>query len=166
MPNKSELEQILTAATRVPDHGKLAPWRIKLLDKAAQAVLGEIVAEQFVKAHPDANEKQIAFERERPKRAPLLVAVLYTPQLGRIPAWEQQLSTGAVCMNMLHACHALGYSAQWLSEWIAYDDAVKEALGGGDEDAIAGFIYIGTATEAPDERARPELSDIVEEWRG
>lgn len=163
-PSEEELKDILTAGMRVPDHGKLAPWRIKVLNKQGQTKLGEVFAERFLFANPDANDKQIEFERQRPQRAPLLLAVLYTPQMGRIPEWEQQLSTGAVCMNIIHATHALGYAAQWLTEWPAFDSEVKYALGGTLEDKIAGFIYIGTAGETPDERIRPDYDEVVQEW--
>lgn len=165
-PSAAQLHQILTAAMRVPDHGKLAPWRIKLLHKQGQAALARIVVDEFVRANPDANHKQVTFEQQQIERAPLLMAVLYTPIKSHIPEWEQQLSVGAVCMNILHAVHALGFAANWLTEWPAYSRAVTEALGGGAEDKIAGFIYIGTPKAKPDERPRPEVDAIVKEWVG
>lgn len=165
-PSESQIRTIMMAAMRVPDHGKLCPWSITLLDKAGQAALGELLAARFAQIHPEANEKQIEFERQQPQRAPLLAVVLHTPVIGRIPNWEQELSTGAVCMNLLHAAHALGFAGQWLTEWPAYDAKVKEALGGTLEDKIAGFIYIGTPTEKPDERARPDYNDVVQWWDG
>ncbi len=165
-PSDEELRRILTVGMRVPDHGKLAPWRIKILHKEGQRALGDLCAELFKKQHPDANDKQLAFERDIMMRAPLLLAVLYTPALGRIPEWEQQLSAGAVCMNILHGCHALGYGAQWLSEWPAYHAEVKYALGGTLEDKIAGFIYIGSYGEKPEERPRPAYDEVVSVWGG
>lgn len=127
-PSNTELEQILRVATRVPDHGKLCPWRIITLRGEGALKLGAIAADMFAKQHPEATEAQIAAEHTRFTRAPLCLAVLSTPKLGTKPVWEQELSAGAVCMNILHAAHALGYGAKWLTEWVAYDDAVLAAL--------------------------------------
>jgi nitroreductase len=164
-PDAAELDIILRAATRVPDHGKLAPWRVKILRAEGQKKLGELAAARFKAANPDANEKQLTHERERFARAPLCLAVLLTPvESIKAPLWEQQLSTGAVCTNILHAAHALGYGGKWLTEWVAYDTEILKALGGKDGDAIAGFIYLGTKTSVPEERERPNLEQIVSEW--
>ncbi len=165
-PDGAELEQIVRAATRVPDHGKLAPWRIKIIKDKGIEAFSSLVATRFAAIHADANDKQINHERERLANAPLILAVLYTPQEGRIPLWEQELSTGAVCMNILHAATALGFAGCWLTEWIAYDAEIATALGCGERDRVAGLIYIGTAAEAPEERPRPELGEVVEEWVG
>ena len=164
-PSDAELELILKAGTRVPDHGKLTPWRIKIFKEAGQKKLGDVFAELFIKANPDANEAQIAFERARPSRAPLLLAVISTPVKDSKPIWEQQLSAGAVCMNILHAAHMLGYGAKWITEWPAFNKEVLIALGGKEGDAIAGFILIGTKTATPDDRERPQLDTVVEEWK-
>ena len=174
-PDEAQLQTILTAATRVPDHGKLCPWRIKVLHKAGQAKLGELFAKRFVELNPNANEKQIEFERQRPQRAPLLLVVTSNPvESIKVPLWEQQLSAGAVCMNILHAAHMLGFAANWLTEWCAFDDLIiNELCKGGtinycaptvNAARIAGFIYLGTATEKPEERERPKLEDVVSEW--
>ncbi len=163
-PQGEALEQILTIATRVPDHGKLAPWKLVLLHAAGQKKLGAFCAELFVKQYPEAakDEKLLAFERDRFIRAPLVIAVLSTPKESvKAPVWEQEMSAGAVCMNMLHACYALGFGAKWLSEWPAFRDEVVQELGGKPGDKIAGFIYIGTKTEELDDRERPKLSDVV-----
>lgn len=165
-PNANQLRHILTVATRVPDHGKLAPWRIKVLHAAGQEKLADMVASRFTHRNPDATPQQIEHERKQILRAPLLLVVMYMPQLGRIPEWEQQLSTGAVCMNIMHAAHELGFGANWLTEWVAYEDTIKTALGGGEGNRIAGFIYIGSYAEKPDDRPRPELGDVVTEWVG
>lgn len=127
-PSDGELEQILTLATRVPDHGKLCPWRIIVVRGEGALKLGAIAADRFAKQHPEATEAQITAEHTRFTRAPLCLAVLSTPKLGTKPVWEQELSAGAVCMNILHAAHALGYGAKWLTEWVAYDDAVLAVL--------------------------------------
>lgn len=162
-PSKKELEVILRAATRVPDHGKLAPWRIKVVHKNGQKKLGKLFAKRFAELNPkDATEKHAIHEQERATRAPLLLVVLSTPvESIKAPLWEQHMSVGAVCMNILHAANMLGYSANWLTEWPAFDYDIKQALGGKDEDKIAGFIYIGTASEKPEERERPNLKYIV-----
>lgn len=164
-PDEAQLALILRAATRVPDHGKLAPWRIVILRAAGQAKLGTIAAEQFVREHPDATPPQIAAEQTRFARAPLVLAVLSTPKRGTKPVWEQQLSAGAVCMNILHAVHMLGFGGKWLTEWVAYAAEIRTALGGTADDAIAGFIYIGSKTSEPEDRERPRLEDVVAEYK-
>lgn len=163
-PNDDELKQILTVATRVPDHGKLCPWRIKILRHHGQRKLGEIAAQYCAATYPQVTEAHRAAELQRFHRAPLVLAVLSTPIPDSKPVWEQQLSAGAVCMNILHAAHALGYGAKWLTEWVAYEPAIIEALGGKADDNIAGFIYLGTKTLETPDRGRPKLSDVVVEW--
>ena len=161
-PSPEQLEQILTAGIRVPDHGKIGPWRLQVLDKKAQAMLGDILAEQFLATFPEANEKQVSFERNRPQRAPGLIVV--SSRLNRthkVPEIEQLLSCGAVCTNLLNASVALGFSAQWLTEWPAYNETVKSALGIPADQHLVGFIYVGTAVETPGERVRPTLDAVV-----
>ena len=167
-PSDEELETILRAATRVPDHGKLTPWRIQVLRPDGQARLGAVLADLFTTEHPDANAKQIAFEANRPQRAPLLLIVTAKLQESkRIPRMEQMLSAGAVCYGLLMATRALGYGANWLTEWPAYRPEVARALGHDPEtDQIVGLVYVGTPSETPAERPRPELADIVTEWSG
>ena len=167
-PDAAALETILRAATRVPDHGKLAPWRIQVLHKDGQKRLGDLFADLFAKEIPEANDKQIEFERQRPQRAPVLLVVtskVIKPH--KIPELEQLLSGGAVCTNMLIAANALGFCAQWLTEWPAYRPEITRALGHDPEsDQIIGFVYIGTPAEPPTERLRPALEDVVSEWTG
>lgn len=167
-PDAEALETILRAATRVPDHGKLAPWRIQVLRKDGQSRLGDLFADLFAKEIPEANEKQIEFERQRPQRAPvLLVVTAKITKPHKIPELEQLLSGGAVCTNMLIAANALGFCAQWLTEWPAYRPEITRALGHDPEtDQIIGFVYIGTPAEPPSERPRPALDDVVSEWTG
>jgi nitroreductase len=166
-PTEAQLAQMLAIATRVPDHGKLAPWRLRLFDKVAQGTFGAMIAARYQFLNPEANEAHIAFERARPTRAPYLVAVLSTPVQGKIPVWEQQLSAGAVCLNLLHGCNALGFGAKWLTEWIAYDAEILKALGGDPAkgDAVAGFIYIGGIKEIPTDRERPDLVTVATPWQ-
>lgn len=163
-PSEVDLSEILRVGLRVPDHGKLCPWQIRILRTDGATKLGNIAAEIFARNYPDANEAQIAAERNRFLRAPLCLAVLSTPKLGTKPVWEQQLSAGAVCTNILHAAHALGYGAKWLTEWVAYDEEILAALGGKEGDQIAGFIYLGSKTSEPEDRERPQLEAIVSEW--
>lgn len=167
-PAGEDLDRILRAAIRVPDHGKLAPWRIQVLHKAGQARLGDFLADLFARHNPDAREKQIEFERQRPLRAPVLLVVtakLVVPH--KIPEMEQLLSGGAVCTSILLAAHALGYRAQWLTEWPAYRSEVVDFLGHDPEtDRILGFLYLGSASQTPDERPRPAISEVVSDWTG
>jgi nitroreductase len=165
-PDDAQLRRILAAALRVPDHGKLTPWRIQVLRKPGQARLGRVLVELFKAEHPGASPKQIEFEEHRPQRAPILLVVSSKPvDLPKIPLMEQLLSAGAVCTTILHACNAMGFAAQWITEWPAYHDKVPEALGHEPGQRIVGFIYIGTAKETPTERPRPGFDDIVSEWR-
>lgn len=161
-PDDQALEQILRAGVRVPDHGKLGPWRLQVLNKPAQAMLGDVLAEAYAADHPDAREEQVAFERARPSRAPVLIVV--SSRLCRehkIPEIEQLLSCGAVCQNLLNAATLIGFGAQWLTEWPAYDSRVKAALGVPHDGHIVGFVSIGTATEPPGERPRPDFETVV-----
>ena len=160
-PNKEELEAILRCATRVPDHGKLAPWRIQVVRGDARKELGEIWGDIFKRDNPEATSEQIQIEYNRPNRAPLLLIVTTKLQESRIPKWEQILSGAAVCQNILIAASALGYHSQWLSEWPNYNEEVKKAFGLQGEDEFLGFIYIGTASELPSERSRPTVKEVV-----
>ncbi len=163
-PDADALDAILRAGARVPDHGKLAPWRFVLFRGDARARFGDVLADAFTASHPDAKERKIEFERARFTRAPVVVAVISRYVPGKIPEWEQILSSGAVCQNMLIAATALGYAAQWITEWYAYDAAVGRALGLGEGERVAGFVYLGSADAPPKERARPELSELISEW--
>ena len=160
-PTPEELDVLLRCATRVPDHAKLTPWRIAVARGEAQRRLGEVFAEVFKRDHPEATDKQLALERARPCRAPLLLIVSTRITSERIPRQEQLLSGGAVCQNILIAATALGYASQWLTEWPSYHPEVKAALNIAPSDEILGFIYIGRAEEAPKERPRPALEEVV-----
>lgn len=160
-PSAADLETILRCATRVPDHGKLAPWRIQVVQGEAQEKLGEVFARVFKRNNPEVEEERLETEWQRPQRAPLLLIVSSNIESERIPRLEQLLSGGAVCQNILIAATALGYASQWLSEWVNYDADVKAHLGVTPTDEILGFMYLGTASEKPKERPRPELEEIV-----
>jgi len=165
-PNEEELEIILRAASRVPDHGKLAPWRFVLFRGEARGKFGKLLRKRFAKVEPSASDDQLAFEQKRFERAPLIVAVISRVTEGiKIPKWEQKLSSGAVCQNMLIAAAALGYTGCWLTEWYAYDEEIDRELGLKKGERVAGFVYLGSASRANDERPRPDLKDICEDWK-
>ncbi|MBX3507993.1 MAG: nitroreductase [Parvibaculum sp.] len=165
-PNEEELRTILTAGARVPDHGKLAPWRFIIFRGEARAAFGAELARIHAAAQPGATAEQTGFEANRLTRAPVVVAVIsrVTPGI-KIPEWEQVLSAGAACQNMLVAATALGFGAQWLTEWYAFDPQVNALLGLKENEKVAGFIYLGSESVAKDERPRPVLADITSEWR-
>jgi nitroreductase len=165
-PQPQELETMLRIASRVPDHKKLAPWRFIVLEGDARAKLGDVIADACIAEEPERpSDVRLAMERGRLTRAPLVVAVIsrVTPHRSA-PEWEQILSAGAACLNLCLAANALGYGTSWLTEWIAYSPRVREALQLADNERIAGFVYIGTPAEAPHERDRPALVDIVSRW--
>jgi nitroreductase len=164
-PSANQIETLLTIATRVPDHGKLAPWRFIIFEGKARERVGAIIAEAFAAKTPGATADQLTFERNRFARAPLVIAVVSRagPHV-KIPEWEQQLSAGASCMALVLAAHALGFAASWITEWCAYDRGVLEGLGLGPNERIAGFVHIGRPRKAPEDRDRPRLSDVVTRW--
>ena len=161
-PSPAEIETLLTIASRVPDHGKLTPWRFILFEGEARGVAGEKIAEVFRANNPQATADQIEFEKQRLARAPLVIAVVSSaaPHV-KIPEWEQQLSAGAAAMSLVFAAHALGFAASWITEWYAYDRRVLEGLGVGAQEKLAGFVHIGKPAQPPQDRPRPPLSDIV-----
>ena len=164
-PSATEIETLLTIATRVPDHGKLTPWRYIVFEGDARLAAGETIAEIFRADRPDATPDQIAFERARLARAPLVIAVVSraAPHV-KIPEWEQQLSAGASAMSLVLAAYALGYAASWITEWYAYDRRVLAAFGLAANERIAGFVHIGRPAKPPEERDRPMLASIVSRY--
>jgi nitroreductase len=161
-PTDAEIATLLTIASRVPDHGKLAPWRFIVFAGDGRARAGEIIAAAFAAKYADATPEQIADEKTRLTRAPLVVAVLSraAPHV-KIPEWEQVLSAGAAAMNLVLAAFALGFAATWITEWYAYDRGVLAALGLAPHEKIVGFIHIGRTGERPEDRPRPPLAEIV-----
>jgi nitroreductase len=161
-PTAAEIETLLRIASRVPDHGKLAPWRFILFEGNGRAAAGEAIASIFVADHPDATADQLEFERNRLARAPLVIAVVSRagPHV-KIPEWEQQLSAGASAMTLVFAAHAMGYAASWITEWYAYDRRVLDVLGLSPHERIAGFVHIGRPARPPQDRDRPNLESIV-----
>ena len=162
-PDPDQLRAILTSAMRVPDHGKLSPWRFVVIeDRDAFAVLLQN-AFRAQRGRPEAEDVAAIDQFARP--APTLVAVLSAPvEPSKIPLWEQQLSAGAVCMNLVAAATAHGFVAGWLTGWAAYDAYVLKALGGGPNDRIAGFVFIGSPGRELEERPRPVYDEVVRHW--
>ena len=158
-PDAATLDAILALAARTPDHGKLFPWRfVKIVDRDALAALAE---RAFLAANPGARSAQIEAAVAGIRHTPTLVVMLYAPQeSAKIPEWEQQLSVGAVGMNLLHAANAHGFVASWITGWAAYDPVVTAELCEGRE-RIAGFFFIGTPGQALEERPRPDMDAVV-----
>jgi nitroreductase len=152
----------LTVASRVPDHGKLTPWRFIVFEGEARLKAGAAIEAAFLAKYPDAKPEQIDYEQNRLARAPLVIAVVSRagPHV-KIPEWEQVLSAGAAAMSLVLAAHALGYGANWITEWYAYDRRVLDALGLSEHEKIAGFIHIGTPVHPPEDRPRPPLANIA-----
>lgn len=165
-PSTEQLALILKIATRVPDHKKLAPWRFIVFEGAARARMGDIFAEacQLEEKEPPSRVR-LDLERGRFMRAPLVMAVIseIKPKPGA-PEWEQVLSAGAACFNTCLAANALGFGTCWITEWMAYSPAVRAALQLKDSERVAGFIYMGTAVEKPEERERPDVASLVTYW--
>ena len=161
-PSPAELETILTIGARVPDHGKIAPWRFIVFEGDARAKAGEIFKKVFRAKNAAATPDQVEAEGKRFTHAPLVIAVVSkTASHPKVPPWEQQLSAGASAMNIVHAAHALGYVANWLTGWMAFDRDVLDGFGLQPDEKIAGFVHIGKAGRANEDRPRPVLSVIV-----
>jgi nitroreductase len=161
-PSAAEVETLLTVASRVPDHGKLVPWRFIIFEGEARLAAGAAIVAAFRAKYPQATPDQAEAERARLARAPLVIAVVSraAPHL-KIPEWEQVLSAGAAAMNLVLAAHALGYAASWITEWYAYDRGVLDALGLKPNERIAGFVHIGRPKTVADDRPRPPLNEIA-----
>jgi len=156
-PDESQIRDLIGIAARVPDHGKLAPWRFIIFEGAARTSFGNILAKIFAAKNSDASQEMIDFERTRFERAPVIIAVISNVlEKHKVPTWEQEMSAGAACQNMLIGASAMGFGAQWLSEWYAFDPDIKDMMGLRSGERIAGFIYIGTAPETIQERPRPQ----------
>jgi nitroreductase len=164
-PSDEQIRTLVNAATRVPDHGKLTPWRFLILRGDARATLGDIAARALKSTEPDANEERLAIERRRFLRAPVIIAVVSRVREAiPIPEWEQILSCGASCQTLCIAAHAMGFVANWITEWPAYHPLVRDALGLHAGEKIAGFIYLGHPVEPLVDRPRPRYEDIASEW--
>ena len=160
-PSAAELDRILAAGVRVPDHGKLTPWRFIVFEGEGRRRMGDILA-SVIGGERDSSPERVAQERERFMRAPVVVGVVSrVREQIPIPLWEQQLSAGAVCMNIVIAAHAAGYVANWITEWCAYHPAVLERIGLKPNERIAGFIYMGQPADPLEDRPRPDIHTIT-----
>ncbi|MBV1702052.1 MAG: nitroreductase [Hyphomicrobiales bacterium] len=161
-PGPEEIAKMLKLAARVPDHGKLAPWRFIVFAGAARERAGDLVATIFARKNPDAPAARIEAEKRRFSQSPLVIAVVSNagPHV-KIPEWEQVMSAGAVCMNLTLAATAMGFASTWLTDWIAYDRDILDIFGLAPHEKIAGFIHIGHASIKPEDRLRPEMDQIT-----
>ena len=160
-PSAGEIDVLLRLATRVPDHGKLAPWRFVILDGAAKSrFAGELEA-----LATGRGDHTAAAKLGKLKIPPMAIAVVSSPRPGAIPEWEQRLSAGAVCTTLLYAALAMGYGANWITDWYAYDPDAVAILGLTADEKVAGFLLLGTPRESPMERERPDIAPLVSRWR-
>lgn len=166
-PDSAQLREILEAAIRVPDHGKLAPWRFVIVEPDQREAFSDLIVNAYLAENPEAGPIELNPLSQFATQAPTLIAVISAPAAHpKIPAWEQQLSAGAACMNLLTAAHAAGFVGGWLTGWPSYSRAVAESLGAGPDDRIAGFIFLGTPSRPLDERPRPAYEAVVSTWKG
>jgi nitroreductase len=165
-PAPAEVDALLKLAARVPDHGKLAPWRFLVFEGAAREAAGAVLEAAARKSQTQLPEVGFALEAQRFTRAPVVVGVISKlVESPKIPEWEQRLSSAAVCLELLHAASAMGYAATWLTEWCAYDPEVAKAFGlTAPAERFAGFIYIGTAREPSPERVRADVGKLTTRW--
>ena len=166
-PSAAELEEIIRIGTRVPDHGKLAPWRLVIIEGEARAKIGEKLAEIAKANNPALDEASIEVERRQFLPAPLTIGVIFSHRpLAKAPEMEQLLSAGNVCFNLMHAAFALGYAASWVTRWFAFDTAAQQMLGAKGGERFVGFVHIGTPTAVIEDRDRPDIGRLVTHWRG
>lgn len=164
-PSPQEVEHILTIAMRTPDHGKIAPWRFVIVGENQRQVMANLLAQALPEYDPEAGAAHYAKAEEFCHQAPIMIALISSPIQGhKIPVWEQELSCGAVGMNLLHAANALGYVGGWVTGWQAYSPRVTRAFCKEGE-RIAGFIFLGTPATPLEERPRPALADHVSYWQ-
>ena len=161
-PSRAELNELLRLAARVPDHGKINPWRFVLLEGRAKDAFADKL-QAIAETRPDAPKAVAALGKLRVP--PLAVAVISSPIEGQIPPWEQKLSAGAVCTTLLYAATAMGYGANWITDWYAFDAQALALLGVQLGEKLAGFVYIGSWGDPPAERVRPDVDSLVSEWK-
>jgi nitroreductase len=164
-PDDAQLAEMLALAARVPDHGKLAPWRFVVVPQDARARLADLIEAAYRAEKPTAARLEIEAMRGFATQSPALVVLMSKPVTSHIPLWEQELSVGAVAMNFVHAAHAMGFVANWLTGWAAFSPAVTAALGEPGE-RVAGFFFIGTQGKPLEERPRPDMAQVVRVWQG
>ncbi|WP_254600795.1 nitroreductase [Caulobacter sp. S45] len=157
-PGAAELDDLLRLAARVPDHGKMTPWRFIVMEGSAKTGLVERLRDL---AATQANPGKAMAALGKMSAPPVAVAVVSTPREGGQPVWEQQMSAGAVCMNLLLAAEAMGYGANWITDWYSYDPAARALMGVRAGEQVAGVVYLGTPGEDPLERVRPDMALLV-----
>ena len=161
-PSSGQMADILEIAARVPDHGKLAPWRFILIEGDGRKRMGQGFVDIWAKNNPTYGAENLDFQRGLFMRAPVILVVVSIAQVhGKIPVWEQQLSSAAVCYNAVLAATALGFDAQWQSDWVAYDEDAKNVMGVAAHEKISGIIYIGTSTIPLEDRHRPDVATLL-----
>ena len=161
-----DLDTIISCGLRVPDHGALSPWKIIVFKGKSRETFGKLfLGKRFKELNPSASEDDISYEENRFLRAGVVICVVSSPvPHNKIPIWEMQLSSAAVCQNILLCAQSLGYAAQWITEWYSYDEVITQELTNNDNDRISGFIYIGKKEYEPKERIRPNLLKVVSYW--
>ena len=161
-----DLDIIISSGLRVPDHGALSPWKIIVFKGKSRETFGKLfLGKRFKELNPSASKDDVIYEEKRFLRAGVVICVISSPvEHKKIPVWEMQLSSAAVCQNLLISAQSLGYAAQWLTEWYTYDEVILKELGVSQRDKISGFIYIGKKNEEPKDRIRPEKEKIVSYW--
>lgn len=165
-PGHDELVEMILLAGRTPDHGKLAPWRFVIVPEDRREALAALLVAAYREERPEAKRLEIEAMEQFARQAPALVVALSSPRTdSHIPLWEQELSAGAACMNLIHAVHAHGYAAGWLTGWPAFSDRVRDAFGTAPE-RIAGFMFIGTPARDLEERPRPDPARLWSDWAG
>lgn len=166
-PDPDSINALLTIATRVPDHRRLAPWRFLVFEGDDRAAFNQQALIIQKREDPSATEAMLADTAAYFNRAPVIIAVISSPDPAhKTPVWEQELSCGALCHNLLLAANASGWAGCWLTEWIAYSPGVHSLLGLSATERVAGFVYLGTAKEAPQERLRPDVASKIQRWQG
>ncbi len=164
-PAPAQLDRLLEIAARVPDHRRLGPWRFIVFEGDAREHFNQAAVNIQTHEDPDASHQMLADTASYFSRAPVVIAVISSPDTAhKTPVWEQQLSAGAVCLNLLLAANASGWAGCWLTEWIAYSRGINALLNLSDTERVAGYIYLGTATEPPQERMRPDIDGKIRRW--
>lgn len=164
-PTHEQIEEMLAIASRVPDHGKLAPWHFIVFEGEARKTAGELIRKAYAAEHPEEkDEERLNFEARKFTLAPVVIAVVSRVKEGK-PEWEQILSAGVACYNLELAANAMGFASDWLTEWYSYSDEFHKLMGLGPNDRFAGFINIGTAAKKPEDRERPALDQVVTYWK-
>ncbi|MDJ0920416.1 MAG: nitroreductase family protein [Henriciella sp.] len=164
-PNEDELDTLLTVATRVPDHRRLSPWRFIVFEGDRRREIGPALVDIQKQENPEATETMLADTAGYFLRAPVVVGVVSSPDYEhKTPVWEQELSAGALCLNLLLAANASGWAGCWLTEWISFSPGVNRLFNLSDTERFAGFLYLGTASGDPQERLRPDAQPLIQRW--